>query len=164
LSDEIERRLGRFIALGNPRDVLPPGGALRVYVASADWREQVKKLALAASVILMQPDVSSAVQFELELIRRVDCQTRFFVVTAPTIWRIYDWYWKVQFRLCGWRAPSWEAFAEQLRVAGFLDVGADPGPGAVVSFDANGRRVDLVRGCTRPRQYVDAIMARLGHL
>jgi hypothetical protein len=50
LADEIGRRLGGLVALGSPRDLLPPGGAPRVYPAG-DWQAEVTARAACARAV-----------------------------------------------------------------------------------------------------------------
>jgi hypothetical protein len=63
----------------------------------------------------------------------------------------------------GWPDPSWSGFAELLRQNDF-DAGTDdPGPGAVVTFDADRRRIDVRKDCRTPADYATAIAARVRH-
>jgi hypothetical protein len=158
LNDRVEAALGRFVALGSPRDKLPPGGARRLYPTEASWTDYVRELAGGARAILMFPGHSRAVDTELGLIREVRAETRLFVITAPAerSTRFSRATWRLMTRLCGWRETAWPEFAELLTGHG-LRGGADPGPGAVLGFEASGARVDLARGCGSPDAYVEAI-------
>jgi hypothetical protein len=133
-----------------------------VYPAG-DWQAEVTARAACARAVLMQPEASESMLLELRLARSPEVLPRFFIVTAPTgrtsaavrlWWGFYRW-------LCGWQDISWPAFAALLRQAGFRDVDEDPGPGAVIAFEPDGRRADLARDCRSPRQFVDAITGRL---
>ena len=163
LADEVERQVGRFVALGNPEDALPPGGALRVYIPDGDWRAEFRRLAVGARAILMQPGDSSSLSWELAMIRAEGIQPRLFVVSAPkrrsSIWS-RSW-WVLVFRLAGYRYPRWADFATRLREAGFDPGSQDPGLGSVVSFDAHGRRVDIAHGLNNPERIAQCVAGRL---
>jgi hypothetical protein len=56
---------------------------------------------------------------------------------------------------------SWHAISNTLAELGY-DVGpSDPGPGAVLSFDASGRGVLLTTGADLPVEYVEPIRAHV---
>ncbi|MBB4741824.1 hypothetical protein BJY16_005283 [Actinoplanes octamycinicus] len=164
LSVEFVRRLGGFVALGSPRDVLPPGGATRLYF-DRGWREQVTALARRAAVVVMEPGDTRWLAWELGMIRELGLEDRFFIVTAPR--RDLRWYhlhrWtghavvSVVARLTHSTPPAWRAFGARLRSAGFEPLPDDPGPGCVLAVDGS-RIVLLSAGLTSSAELVGTIL------
>jgi hypothetical protein len=163
LADEVERQLGRFAALGSPRDVLPPGGALRLYLSDRDWQQQVTRLATGARAVLMLPSSSAAVRWELGMIVANGIHQRLFVLTGPdrTGWRWTGLVWGLVDRFSGDRRPTWPEFAGCLRDAGLEPGEGEPGAGAVATFDADRRLEVLGRGLGRAADVVGCVAARV---
>lgn len=59
------RTLGPFIAIGRPGDRLAFGGAARVYLDDADWRGTVQRLMDEAALIVIQPDDTEQMWWEI---------------------------------------------------------------------------------------------------
>lgn len=90
LEKEVRRQLGHFTALGNPSELLPPPGAKRLYLADDAWRAQLTELAGRSAAILMRPDATPSVRWELGLIRERGLHRRHFVI-VPLTWRRRGW-------------------------------------------------------------------------
>jgi hypothetical protein len=58
--------LGPVVALGNPRDTVPPYGAARGYAEHRDWRRMVADLMEAASAIVICVDDTENLWWEME--------------------------------------------------------------------------------------------------
>jgi hypothetical protein len=166
LSVEFTRRLGGFVALGSPQDVLPPGGATRIYFDDDAWQERLKALALRAAVVVMEPGDTRWIEWELAMIRELGLEPRFFVVTPPG----GDLRWNQLYRRVGHAVlaivarlsrstpPTWQGFSARLRNAGFEPPPEDPGPGCVLAV--GGSRVVLLRaGLTTSDEFVGTILA-----
>jgi hypothetical protein len=156
LGPTIGERIGPFVALGNPEDYLPHGGAVRTYADDKDWYEHFERLAGRAGCIVMQVSDSNNLKQELTFIRREGLQRRLFIFTHLTKWRkpplILGLLGRISSPLYGplpanisGGLATWEDFAENLGKLGF-QLGNDPGRGAVVTFDSEGNAVVLVRG------------------
>jgi hypothetical protein len=166
LSVEFIRRLGGFVALGSPQDVLPPGGATRLYLADDAWQETLKTLAVRAAVVVMEPGGTRWIEWELGMIRELGLQARFFIVTPPggdlrrnqLYRRVGHAVVSIVARLSRSTPPTWQAFSARLRNAGFEPPPHDPGPGCVLAV--SGSRIVLLRaGLTTSDEYVTTILA-----
>jgi hypothetical protein len=56
---------GPVIAIGDPRDPIPPLGAARTFVRGDDWQSVVSDLACAAKLIVLTTDTSEGVKWEV---------------------------------------------------------------------------------------------------
>jgi hypothetical protein len=161
LAPDIARRIGPFVALGNPAEVLPAGGATRMYLDDDGWELGLARLADTARAIVMEPGRTESLHWELEYIETGQLQTRLFLVT-PTqgtrgrgmaLTRIVD-------ALTGWQTITWREFAQELSTVKLFLTGDSPRPVSVVSFDGNGSSVVLAQGLRTPAEVVDVIAAR----
>jgi Ca2+/Na+ antiporter len=161
------RRFGGFVALGSPQDVLPPGGATRVYFDDDAWQERLQALAVRAAVVVMEAGDTRWIEWELGMIRELGLQPRFFIVTPPggdPRWsqlyrRVGHAVVSIVARLSRSTPPTWQGFSARLRNAGFEPPPEDPGPGCVLAVD--GSRVVLLRaGLTSSDEFVATILAR----
>lgn len=57
--------------------------------------------------------------------------------------------------------PNWADFVRVLTACGYYVDGPEPGPGAVITFDSQGRIVLASQGAETPSEFVDAIIDRL---
>jgi len=166
LSVEFIRRLGGFVALGSPQDVVPPGGATRLYLDDDAWQERLKTLAVRAAVVVMEPGDTRWIEWELGMIRELGLQPRFFIVTPPG----GDLRWNQLYRRVGHAVlaivarlsrstpPTWQGFSARLHNAGFQPPPEDPGPGCVLAV--TGSRIVLLRaGLTSSAEFVATILA-----
>jgi hypothetical protein len=161
---QVRRQIGGFIALGNPHEVLPQAGADRVYLPDGAWRTQLAELADGARAILMLPDATPAVRWELGMIRERGIRQRLFIIVpAPQRW--HAWLLTVPaglvWRLSGLTLPDWSEFAEALCENGFHPPVEAPKPGSVLTFEPDGQCVDLARGLSSARELVGWIAWRL---
>ncbi|WP_285507791.1 hypothetical protein [Actinokineospora sp. NBRC 105648] len=157
-------RLGEWRGLGNPTDYLPPVGARREYVDDQRWREAFTALVRPARCVLTHTAPWPNLPYELGVIRDEGAAERLFVLTPPRrrgpVLRLLVW-------ARGQGPVGWDEFVavarrpdKRLGRAGF-EFGADPGSGAVVTFDARGRALVLARGAATPQEYLDPIRTHL---
>ncbi len=167
LGRTFRERIGPFIALGNPEDYLPPEGAIRTYADDEGWYEYFERLARCAVCMVMPLSDSDNLQRELTFLRREGLQQRLFIVTPlwyPTDVRIpfparaSAWIALRLYGLSGQPAPgaNWRQLAGTLGKFGF-DLGEDPGRGAALTFDSEGKAILLVTGAEAPRDFVEPI-------
>jgi hypothetical protein len=170
LRDRFWQRIGPFVALGNPEDYLPRPGAIRTYADDEGWYEYIERLAGQAACMVMLVSNSDNLQRELTFIRREGLQRRLFILTAVIdkprrfAWLIQTFFEKpilwIVLRLYGpphiEERATWEQLAQSVKKFGF-DLGDDPGRGAVVTFDSEGKTRVLVKGAETPSQFVEAI-------
>jgi len=77
------QRLGPFIAIGRPGDRLAIGGAARVYLEDADWRAAVQRLMDEAQVIVIQPDDTEQMWWEIrETFQRTKLENVLFLLLS----------------------------------------------------------------------------------
>lgn len=57
---------GPVVALGNPRDPLPPYGVAREYVSNADWQTRIRRLSEEARAVILCVDDTDAIWWEVE--------------------------------------------------------------------------------------------------
>jgi hypothetical protein len=162
LARAVEQRLGRFVALGNPAEALPPLGATRVYLSDDSWKEELERLAVGARAIVMEPTGSTrSLRWELECMVRHRLHPRLFIVTPARQRRWARGIGRFIEFLYGWRGVTWSSFAEELRaVTGWQVSGEDPGASAVVTFTDAGASTVVARGLSAPVQVVEVIAAR----
>lgn len=154
----IAEQLGRGYGLGNPRDYLPPDGIDRHYATDDSWREQFADLIAGARCVVMAPGDWPELRYEFRVIRELGAHRRLFVFAPPAgkarqIRRAN--------RLKGFRHEDWADFAAALGDECGYRLGPDPGPGAVVTFEEDGRAVVLARGAEEPADYIAAVLRHL---
>lgn len=165
LGERFTQQMGPFIALGNPEDTLPPEGAARRYAADDDWQQHFVSLAGAAAAIVMEPSCSDNLRWEITAIRRHSWQCKLFIIMSPmsqsNLSCAHRWVYAAIRAAKRIPAPSWEKFSAEFLHAGFhIDLTA-PDPGSVISFDPEGRALVLIRGATRPDEFVAAVQKNL---
>lgn len=151
-AQEIKRSVGPFIALGDPYDYAPPGGAEREYFEDDGWQDVFRDLAHRSRFLLMRPEHASNLLWELQFIRNSGLLGNLFIVTRPVLSRRFlPRAWSEH-----WEKRDWDKFATAIISSG-LYVGEYPGRGAVVSFDLEGKSVLVVAHSRMPADYISAI-------
>lgn len=156
----IRRLVGPFIALGDPQDSIPPGGAARDYMDDESWRQKFRELAARSAFIIMRPGDSDNLRWELVYIRDAGLCPKLMIVIPP-LRRLLD-------RIGGDRigmlfdstTKDWSKFTMVANSIA-LATGEFPGPGSVVTFDVTGEALTVAQGATKPEDYVEAILAHL---
>src|SRR5262249_48354787 len=82
-AQEIKRSVGPFIALGDPYDYIPPGGAERAYFDDDRWQDVSSAPAQQSRFMLMRPSHSDNLRLELQLIRDLGLLGKLFILTSP---------------------------------------------------------------------------------
>jgi hypothetical protein len=59
---------GPVITVGRPTEYLPLSGAIRLYFEDHEWKEKVAALISIASLVIIQPDLSESIEFELSTV------------------------------------------------------------------------------------------------
>lgn len=154
----IATELGRGYGLGNPRDYLPPDGIDRHYATDDSWREQFADLIAGARCVVMAPGDWPELRYEFRVIRELGAHRRLFVFTPPA--RRARQIRRAN-HMKGFRHEDWDDFAAALAGDRGYRLGPDPGPGAVVTFEEDGRAVVLARGVDEPADYVAAVHRHL---
>jgi WD40 repeat protein len=163
IAGEVERLLGPFTALGDPRDYLPPVGAARTYAHDEDWQRQAAALIAGAGCILVAAgEPSASLAWELTHIRQTGAVGRLFLATAPygpdrtPPRRIL-----ARNRRHGIPAADWTAFADEVTALGYVVPRQPPPAGTVLGFDDSARAVTITTGALTPHDYIAPIA---GHL
>lgn len=160
-SGAVESGLGPFVALGSPEDYLAPEGAFRMYAKDTDWMERLDRLARQSICMLVEMGKSTNLRWEFEHLRREGLQQKLFVITRHSTegaWLAWT-FWGVVWRLQGLRSVNWREFSNDLARLGYALGFENPGPGSVITFDAEGRGILLTTGADRPAEYVEPIRA-----
>ena len=151
----LHARIGPFVALGNPEDYVPPEGAARTYASDSDWMQRVEKLVAECSCIVAEIGISSNLAWELKYLLERGFQQKLFIMTRPVplksnwLSRFINWTMNVQI-------ITWNDFATTMNAAGY-EVGPEPAPGCVLTFDATGKLIVLKEGAFTPEEFVEPI-------
>ena len=75
---------GPVIAIGRPKEPLPPFGAARIYVGeSEDWQSVVKSLVAESSTIVICLEETEGVRWEANLVSRPENRSKTLFLTSP---------------------------------------------------------------------------------
>jgi hypothetical protein len=76
---------GPLVAIGDPRNPIPPLGAARVFVRNAgqDWKSVVADLILASRAIVICPHTTAGVAWEIEQVRPPEVLARTIILASP---------------------------------------------------------------------------------
>src|SRR5690606_38832887 len=80
---------GPVIAIGDPRDPVPPLGAARVFVPERGngWQDVVRGLVGASKCVVMCPNTGAGVQWELDLIASSTSRLNLIFLASPELTR-----------------------------------------------------------------------------
>jgi hypothetical protein len=78
---------GPVIAIGDPRNPIPPLGAARVYVpdAGSGWQNVVASLVQSAHAVVMCPNASEGVKWEIDLLASAEGRVRVIYIANPEL-------------------------------------------------------------------------------
>jgi hypothetical protein len=171
LGPALQEQIGPFIALGNPEDYLPPQGATRTYFEDEDWFEYFQRMARQSVCMVMPISNSDNLQRELIFLRSEGLQRRLFLFTP--LWsqsqkrvvfpaRAADWLVSQLYGISRQQdsIQEWKHLSETLQKLG-LDLEENPGQGAVITFDSEGKATVLARGADLPADFVDPVREHL---
>lgn len=160
---EVTKRLGPFVALGNPIDDLPAEGAFRDYQTDESWKQVFFERAEQCACILMQLGSSNNLQFELTSILSRGMRQKLFILTPPQENVRDRMAWVRKFILKETPA-TWEVFASILKGNGYQIPTEPLRVGCVLTFEPDGRPLVLTQGAFQPEEYILPISKRLESL
>lgn len=103
----IERTLGPFIAIGDPRDFFPSEGAPRAYFTDSRWRANVQELIGRARAVILMVDDSPGLLEELELLRKLSHYDHILFFTGPQPFNEKRWQsLRESWSRTGWQLPE----------------------------------------------------------
>ncbi len=76
-------RVGPFIALQNPEEILPSHGAAKTHVPDSQWQEEVRRLADRASCVLIEEGCSAGLRWEINHVTTTKDPACVFFLTRP---------------------------------------------------------------------------------
>lgn len=168
LGREINRIVGPFVALGSPLDYVPPDGAARLYSRDDEWQKDFVEIGAKARIIILLPNCSTNLQFELQCARANGWVHKIRVATRPEL-HLTKWE-KISWGMGSWIGGSlvaqriaphdWASFVSALTGAGFSageDTMKAPPPGSVLSFGSDGRLRLFRHGMATPDEFVRAL-------
>ncbi|HEV3040935.1 MAG TPA: hypothetical protein VHA33_24420 [Candidatus Angelobacter sp.] len=74
--------IGPFIAIGDPKESVPPSGAARLYLSNEEWQERVTELLDRAGFIVIQAGDSEGLVWELDTILK-KCDPTKLLIALP---------------------------------------------------------------------------------
>lgn len=159
LQAALNKRIGPFVALGNPEDYVPLEGAARTYARDAEWMQHVERLVAGCSCIVAEIGISRNLSWEMNYLRQNGFQQKLFIMTRPQALKsgfIADFFYKLIASAAQIRTITWNEFATTMSGFGY-EVGPDPGLGCIFTFDADGKILILKQGAFTPEDYVEPI-------
>lgn len=78
---------GPVIAVGDPRNPVPPLGAARIYVSDggSGWQHIVSSLVQSANAVVMCPNASEGVNWEIDLLAAAEGRVRVIFIANPEL-------------------------------------------------------------------------------
>lgn len=161
LGQEVDKELGPFVALGSPKDYLPPEGASRLYASDKNWLKHFDDLLDRCLLVLVEVGESSNLKWELSQIKQRGFKNKLFILTSPNDKRRLNWIAAFFESLkCLFIPPlksEWSSFASGLNNLGYNLPADHPGLGCVFGFDAKGRAVILTSHAKNPEDFISVI-------
>ena len=77
------RKVGPFVAVGDPTEELPQLGAARVYAADEDWQTTVDELTARAGAVLLQTGDSDGLAWEVDHVVALGAPERMILALPP---------------------------------------------------------------------------------
>ena len=158
LGSAVSRRLGKFVALGNPTDRLPPPGAIREYAPDLGWAERFLQLAAGAKCVLVASGQSINLHWELEQMKQTGLASKLFFLTRPQKFSNGPRaILKTYVREREGRIREWDEFSAMLAEVGFRPALPYPGPGSVITVESNLQPMVLTIDAELPEDFVNPI-------
>jgi hypothetical protein len=133
--------------------------AVRLYASDTDWIQKVDELARRSSCIVVETARSDNLRVEYEYLRREGLHEKLFVFTGHPSREERRFILIWQRMRFGTLHVGWQKFSADLALLGY-DLGfSDPGPGSVITFDADGRGILLTTQAVSAAEFVDPIGA-----
>jgi hypothetical protein len=157
LEEVITAQFGPFVALGNPFDKLVPDGAVREYAPDDRWQARFLELAQAAKCIVVSIGGSANLEWELNQVCELGMRQKLCLFTSPIVpgtdQKILNRLRRTAKKRSEALDADWARSTDVLRRAGF-NCGANPGPGAAVTFDEDGNSILLATDATAPEEFI----------
>lgn len=173
ITDAVERKMGPFIALGNPDDFFAPVGAARDYRSGPDWRKEFEGMVEKCTAVLVLTGSSRELDWEMGWLLKSGNAAKLFLLFGrwthgypltpaekllksfiPPRWmRVYE-------------SPRpepllWPRYRDAMNALGYtLPVDA-PSASTVMGFSTMGRGIVIISDCRVPEDYVNAIVSHL---
>lgn len=77
------RKVGPFVAVGDPTEDMPQLGAARVYATDEDWRTAIGELTAAAAAVLLQTGDSDGLAWEVQHVAALGAPERVILALPP---------------------------------------------------------------------------------
>jgi hypothetical protein len=172
ITDAVERKMGPFVALGNPDDFFTPVGAAREY-HGPDWRKEFEGMVGKCTAVLVLPGSARELDWEMGWLLESGNAAKLFLLFG----RWADGYPVTQgekllksfipprwMRLFESPRPEpllWPRYRDAMNALGYtLPVDA-PSASTVMGFSTMGRGIVIISGCGVPEDYVNAIVTYL---
>lgn len=172
ITDAVERKMGPFIALGNPDDFFTPVGAAREY-HGPDWRKEFEGMVDTCSAVLVVPGSARELDWEMGWLLESGNAAKMFLLFGRWVHGYPVTYGEKLLksfipprwmRLVESPRPEpllWPRYRDAMNALGYtLPVDA-PSASTVMGFSTMGRGIVIISGCGVPEDYVNAIV---GHL
>jgi hypothetical protein len=78
------RKVGPFVAVGDPTERLPQPGAARIYAADEEWRETVDELTGRAGVVILHAGEGDGLAWEVRHVAELDAPER-LILSLPLL-------------------------------------------------------------------------------
>ncbi len=136
-------------------DTAPSGNQGMLYGPDGAWQQNLLHLLRHSKAIVFKASQSGNVDWELEQIQKEGAMQRFFIFTPPTrLHTVLRWFYGV-------KSFEWTDFSARMKQAGYSLPADDPGQGAVIGFQEDGRGIVLCQGARTPEDYVEAMQGWL---
>ncbi len=160
LAGSVKSRLGPFLALGNPRDYVPPSHeATRIYFSDMEWFDGFQRFAWESACILMQVSISDSLDKELLFILNTGLQTKLYILTPPETSDLGNNVLGSQAILDN-LSSLWPKFAGMLNRLGYNAPEDHIPNGAIIVFDSDSKAEVMVTDAKSAADYIGAIESR----
>jgi hypothetical protein len=160
LEEAITAQIGPFVGLGNPYDTMAPDGAIREYAPDDRWQSRFHELVRHAKCIVLSVGGSANLEWELQQIKDQGLGPRLCVFTSPVVpgtdRKFLNRLRKTASKRSQAIADEWTTSSEVLRRVGF-NCAANPGPGAAISFDAQGNSTIITTDAHWPLDFITPV-------
>jgi len=145
LSKYVNKYIGPFIAIGNPKDILPSLGAKKIYCKDDNWQSIVIKYFEISDYIIVFEGITPGLLWELKYLRNNVHPSKIFIFTFPK-----NYEKKVERR----KKKLWAYLALQLNDMNYQVPFEDPGAGTILSFSIEWKAVILKQELKTIKDYV----------
>jgi hypothetical protein len=172
ITDAVERKMGPFIALGNPDDFFAPVGAAREY-HGPDWRKEFEGMVGKCIAVLVLPGSARELDWEMGWLLESGNAAKLFLLFGRWAYgypvtqgeKLLKSFipprWMRLFESPRPEPLLWPRYRDAMNALGYtLPVDA-PSASTVMGFSTMGRGIVIISGCGVPEDYVNAIVTYL---